>query len=387
MRQLIKTISLVAGVLASGSVVAKVYEAPVTESDWTFSSSRVSCQLKHSIPHYGQAIFEQRSGERVQFTLKVDPLKPAIQEAQLQAIPPAWMHNVQPVNLQQVKQTKPQHQVHLKGDIVETMLQVLSEGRFPQFRYQPVKSSQIDTRVAISSINFLQASESFDACRAELLPFSQANLDEKFVLFRRGSEELTPRMRRLLRNAVQYVKEAGPDAKLDLVRGDEDFSVKTSRMRYNERVSAVRDFLKQNGLDDSRIRILNTQDEEFTDTDSIRLQLAGPEPFQLIYFHSGSKVLNDRDRKKLDFMLDYMKQMPLGGTVTLLGHTDSKGPRYSNLNLSKQRIESIRQYLLSKGLNPNQIKYKAFGESKPVSTNRFPSGRELNRRVAIKING
>lgn len=364
-----------------------VYQAPVTESSWSYEGSKVSCKLTHVIPHYGRAIFEQRSGERVQFTLKVDPLKPAIQDAQLQAVPPAWMHNVQPVNLEQVKQTKPAHQVKLKGEVVETMLLALSEGRFPQFRYQPVKASPMDTRVAISSINFLESSESFDACRQKLLPFSQGHLDEKYVLFRRGSSDLTPHMRRLLKNAIAYVQEAGPDAILDLVNGSETFSVKTGRMRYTERVQAVRDFLNENGLDNSRIRILNRQEDEFTPSNSLRLQLAGPEPFQLIYFHSGSKVLNDRDRRKLDFMLDYMKQMPLGGTITLFGHTDSKGPRYGNLRLSQMRIESIRQYLLSKGLDPKRIKYKAFGESQPVSTNRFPSGRELNRRVAVQISG
>ena len=385
MKRVQSTIFVLLG-LAVGQADAVDYSAPVTESIWSYTGSRVVCRLEHPIHHYGRAVFEQRSGEGVRFELSVDPLKPAIQTAQLQAVPPAWMHDVQAVNLHTVQNKQPMHRVSLQGEVVETMLQALAEGRFPQFRYLP-KNTRVENRVAISSVNFLPTAESFDSCRRGLLSYSRNSLHGRYVLFRRGMSDLNPHMRRLLLQAIQYVHESGSQTRIELVSGTEGFSVKTGRMRHNERVDSVRDFLTENGLDPSRILILNSKDDAITPPGSIRLQLAGPEPFEYIYFHAGSKALSQRDRKKLDFMLQYMRYMPLQGTVVLNGHSDSQGPRQVNLQISRLRVEAIRKYLIAQGLDQARIKTHAYGESKPMSTNRFPSGRELNRRVAIRIVG
>jgi outer membrane protein OmpA-like peptidoglycan-associated protein len=68
------------------------------------------------------------------------------------------------------------------------------------------------------------------------------------------------------------------------------------------------------------------------------------------------------------------------------GHTDSIGSDSRNLQLSLDRCESVRQWLLKNGLLANtEILVHPFGKSRPVATNSTPQGRALNRRVELII--
>ena len=69
---------------------------------------------------------------------------------------------------------------------------------------------------------------------------------------------------------------------------------------------------------------------------------------------------------------------------TVNGHTDSVGNDASNLLLSKNRANSVREYLIAQGVNPNRLSTQGFGEEKPIDTNETPAGRLNNRRVEIK---
>lgn len=72
-------------------------------------------------------------------------------------------------------------------------------------------------------------------------------------------------------------------------------------------------------------------------------------------------------------------------TMELQGHTDSIGSDMSNMQLSMQRAKAVKNYLVAQGVNAERLSVKAFGESKPVATNSTEEGRQLNRRVEIKI--
>jgi OmpA-OmpF porin, OOP family len=68
-------------------------------------------------------------------------------------------------------------------------------------------------------------------------------------------------------------------------------------------------------------------------------------------------------------------------TIEIGGHTDSKGSTKSNQKLSQRRVESVRDYLVGKGIATGRIAVKGYGEDVPVDTNRSAEGRENNRRV------
>ncbi len=71
-------------------------------------------------------------------------------------------------------------------------------------------------------------------------------------------------------------------------------------------------------------------------------------------------------------------------TVEIQGHTDSKGSDKYNLKLSQRRAESVKQYMISRGVEGSRMTTKGFGESKPIATNETEFGRMHNRRVTYK---
>ncbi len=71
--------------------------------------------------------------------------------------------------------------------------------------------------------------------------------------------------------------------------------------------------------------------------------------------------------------------------IQLEGHTDTRGDAKLNLKLSQQRVDAVRDYLLSRGVAKSKVKTKAFGGSKPLSTANTEEAHKLNRRVEARI--
>lgn len=71
--------------------------------------------------------------------------------------------------------------------------------------------------------------------------------------------------------------------------------------------------------------------------------------------------------------------------VEIGGHTSSEGSDSYNLKLSDNRAEAVRQYLLARGVEGSRLTVKGYGEGSPVADNATAEGRELNRRVELKV--
>lgn len=69
--------------------------------------------------------------------------------------------------------------------------------------------------------------------------------------------------------------------------------------------------------------------------------------------------------------------------IEVAGHTDSRGSDEYNMNLSQQRAEAVRNYLVSKGIAADRLSAKGYGESQPVAGNDTDEGRFKNRRVEL----
>jgi OOP family OmpA-OmpF porin len=93
--------------------------------------------------------------------------------------------------------------------------------------------------------------------------------------------------------------------------------------------------------------------------------------------------------KKVSFgMLDEVAQALADNPtikVRIEGHTDSQGSDKLNLKLSQKRAESVRNYLIKKGVSAGRMVPKGFGESVPIADNRTSAGRAENRRVEFFI--
>jgi OOP family OmpA-OmpF porin len=70
--------------------------------------------------------------------------------------------------------------------------------------------------------------------------------------------------------------------------------------------------------------------------------------------------------------------------VEVGGHTDNTGSRATNTRLSQARAESVRNFLVQNGVNPDNVTAKGYGPDQPVGSNRTAAGRAQNRRVELK---
>ncbi|MBW8685008.1 OmpA family protein [Chitinophaga rhizophila] len=74
-----------------------------------------------------------------------------------------------------------------------------------------------------------------------------------------------------------------------------------------------------------------------------------------------------------------------GFSLKLGGHTDNIGNATKNMALSKDRAESVKQYLVEQGANPSKIEAVGYGANQPIATNKTAAGRQKNRRVEFTI--
>ncbi|MBL0031584.1 MAG: OmpA family protein [Bacteroidetes bacterium] len=71
--------------------------------------------------------------------------------------------------------------------------------------------------------------------------------------------------------------------------------------------------------------------------------------------------------------------------MTIFGHTDNIGTDSTNMKLSRDRANSVREYFISKGITTDRLTSDGFGESQPVATNKTSAGRAKNRRVDMDL--
>lgn len=103
-----------------------------------------------------------------------------------------------------------------------------------------------------------------------------------------------------------------------------------------------------------------------------------------IYFDFNSYALDELAKKELDqFILILEDHRNL--KLEISGHTCNIGSYEANKLVSEARAYSAFNYLINKGISPDQLKYKGFSYDKPSSTNNTSSGRSKNRRVELKI--
>lgn len=103
-----------------------------------------------------------------------------------------------------------------------------------------------------------------------------------------------------------------------------------------------------------------------------------------VAFASGSANISSSFYKALDSVAAVLNKSP-ETTITISGHTDSKGNPDANQQLSKNRADSVARYLVNKGISAQRIQTTGFGDRNPVASNDNEDGRSKNRRVEIKI--
>src|SRR5262249_5704791 len=103
-----------------------------------------------------------------------------------------------------------------------------------------------------------------------------------------------------------------------------------------------------------------------------------------IVFASGQYKLRPDSLSKLNLVAATLKELG-GQTFIVEGYTDSTGSDAVNQQLSIKRAQTVRGYLIRRGLQPDQVKAVGRGKERPIAPNDTPEGRAQNRRVEIIV--
>jgi OmpA-OmpF porin, OOP family len=103
-----------------------------------------------------------------------------------------------------------------------------------------------------------------------------------------------------------------------------------------------------------------------------------------LIFQQGQAKIDEASFDELDKVVSMMQNYPKM-VIQLEGHTDIQGDPKRNMTLSQQRVDAVKGYLTSKGINKSRVKAKAFGGTQPLSREDTEEAHKMNRRVQVRI--
>lgn len=104
-----------------------------------------------------------------------------------------------------------------------------------------------------------------------------------------------------------------------------------------------------------------------------------------VFFKFNKWDIDPRSYELLGDVATVMRDVPAEVHFRVEGHTDSQGDDRYNLTLSQRRADSVRNYLVSRGVLAGRLIGQGFGEERPIDTNRSSVGRARNRRVEFNV--
>ncbi len=107
-----------------------------------------------------------------------------------------------------------------------------------------------------------------------------------------------------------------------------------------------------------------------------------------VLFDTDKAVVKPTAAAALKQISESINKRYAGKDVRVLGFADSRGDKSYNRDLSKQRAEAVKNYLITTDKLPaDHLSTEAFGETQPIATNATAAGRKENRRVEIAVRG
>lgn len=150
---------------------------------------------------------------------------------------------------------------------------------------------------------------------------------------------------------------------------------------YDVRIDAIGDQLEYNSVE-----IPSIPDNAEYGVMELFVMYDMPEMFTLsnLHFETGKSTIKQSSYASLDQLAEFLIRKKTQ-KILIAGHTDNVGDPAANNMLSLDRAETVKKYLMSKGVPVELLKAKGYGDTKPVADNLNESGRALNRRTEIHI--
>lgn len=103
-----------------------------------------------------------------------------------------------------------------------------------------------------------------------------------------------------------------------------------------------------------------------------------------LFFEQSKAVITEDSYPQLDVLIKMLRDYPTM-VIRLEGHTDYRGSANLNMDLSEDRVDAIKEYLVERGIKKRRIKTAAFGGTKPITTEATEEAQSRNRRVEVRI--
>jgi outer membrane protein OmpA-like peptidoglycan-associated protein len=103
-----------------------------------------------------------------------------------------------------------------------------------------------------------------------------------------------------------------------------------------------------------------------------------------IFFSTGSATLEEQSQSELKKLVEFLEKNPTM-KIEVSGHTDDVGADDTNMKLSQQRAESVKTYIVGKGIVADRIQSKGYGKTKPIASNATAEGKQKNRRTEFVV--
>lgn len=178
---------------------------------------------------------------------------------------------------------------------------------------------------------------------------------------------------------LQTGREVG-EARVDPKTGEYKIALPAGR-NYGYHAAAP-GFLSVN--ENLEIKLLNEYTEVKKDLTLVPIEIGESIQLRNVFFVQSKAELRPESYPELDRLVKIMKDNPTI-EIELSGHTDNRGSSQANLELSEKRVEAVKQYLFSKGLQPKRISGRGYGGAKPIAPSDTEENRQMNRRVEFKI--
>ncbi|WP_230661710.1 OmpA family protein [Psychrobacter sp. I-STPA10] len=105
---------------------------------------------------------------------------------------------------------------------------------------------------------------------------------------------------------------------------------------------------------------------------------------QVINFQFDKAFIPDVNKPVLDRAAKIIQEVP-DMHLMIIGHTDNKGTDAYNKNLSRERAQAVKDYLVEQGVDPSKLTTKGMGEHDPIADNATDQGRFHNRRIEFTV--
>ncbi len=237
------------------SAYSHEYKAPMDNSQWKTSTSKLECTLTHTIPGYGKAIFSQSSHQHQHLVVDsiLDRLQPG--KAQVVAYPQSWKYDRATKKIAHVNVKAGTQPITMKDLPVYQLLESLEMGQTAAFVIMPANTANPQQtnkkdKVVLMPVNFQKPYKEYLSCISQMIPHTFSELKEIVLHFESGSAILSKAEESKLKELATFIRADGKIRKIAIEgHSDRKGTFQANNYLANQRMWAVKDFLVQfNGI-------------------------------------------------------------------------------------------------------------------------------------------